>query len=114
MEQYGEPSFIHRAGASEKDIQRAREGLEKARQAMFSGEYDIIVFDEICTAHQFGLISLEEMLDIISRKPDRVEIIFTGRNAPPEVIAAADLVTEMVEVKHYYEAGVQARVGIER
>ncbi|MDY6910800.1 MAG: cob(I)yrinic acid a,c-diamide adenosyltransferase [Chloroflexota bacterium] len=114
MEQYGEPSFIHRQGASEKDIQGAKEGLEKAMQAMFSGEYDIIVFDEICTAHSFGLISTEEMLNIIKNKPDGVEIIFTGRNAPPEVIAAADLVTEMAEVKHYYEDRVQARVGIER
>ena len=107
IEQYGEPGFIHIHGASEKDVQ-------KARQAMFSGKYNIIVFDEICTAHHFGLISAEEMLDIIKEKPDGVEVIFTGRYAPSEVIEAADLVTEMADTKHYFQKGVKARIGIER
>ena len=81
---------------------------------MRSGEYDMVVFDEINTAYYFRLVSLEDILDIIASKPDGLEMIFTGRYAPPELIAAADLVTEMVEVKHYYQRGVQARDGIER
>lgn len=89
-------------------------GLEKAKKAMFSGEYDIIIFDEINTAYGYSLISTEEILDVIRSKPDGVEIVFTGRYAPAEVIEAADLVTEMVEVKHYYQQGVPARDGIER
>jgi cob(I)alamin adenosyltransferase len=115
IEQYGKDTFIHVTNPpNEEDVQMAREGLEKAKKAMFSGDYDIVVFDEINTAHYFNLISTEEMLDVIRSKPDGVEVIFTGRYCPPEVIEAADLVTEMTEVKHYYEQGVQARDGIER
>lgn len=115
IEQYGKDSFIHVVNPpNEKDVQMAHSGLEKAKKVMFSGEYDIIVFDEINTANYFHLISTEEMLEVIRSKPDGVEIIFTGRYAPPEVIEAADLVTEMVEVKHYYKQGVPDREGIER
>jgi cob(I)alamin adenosyltransferase len=114
IEQYGKDTFVHVRGPSEEDIEMAHEGLARAREAMLSGEYDIIVLDEIVTSHFFHLISLEEMLEIIKSKPDGVEMILTGRYAPPELIAAADLVTEMVEVKHYFKRGVQARDGIER
>jgi cob(I)alamin adenosyltransferase len=115
IEQYGKDTFIHvKNPPNAEDVQMAREGLAKAKKAMLSGEYDIIVFDEINTAHFFNLITTEEMLYVIKSKPDGVEVIFTGRYAPPEVIEAADLVTEMVEVKHYFEKGVPARDGIER
>jgi len=115
IEQYGRPGWVHvRKPPNTKDIQLAQEGLHKATGAMLSGKYNIIVFDEITTAHYFELLSVKDMLDIIASKPDGVELVFTGRYAPPEVIEAADLVTEMKEVKHYYEAGVQARDGIER
>jgi len=115
MEQYGDDTFIHvKYPPNEKDVQKAQAGLEKAKKAMFSGEYDIIVFDEINTAHYFNLITTDQMLDIIKNKPENVEVVFTGRYAPQEVIDAADLVTEMVEIKHYYQNGVEARDGIER
>lgn len=114
IEQYGKDTFVHVRGPSEEDIKMARDGLARAREAMLSGEYDIVVFDELVTGHFFHLISLEEMLEIIKSKPDGVEVILTGRYAPPELIAAADLVTEMVEVKHYFKQGVAARDGIER
>jgi cob(I)alamin adenosyltransferase len=115
IEQYGKDTFIHvKNPPNTEDVQMARDGLAKARKAMFSGEYDIIVFDEINTAHFFNLVTTEEMLDVIKSKPDGVEVVFTGRYAPPEVIEAADLVTEMTEVKHYFEKGVPARDGIER
>lgn len=114
IEQYGTSDWVHVHKPPEKDdVRRAQEGLARARQAMLSGEYAIIVFDEITTAHHFDLVSLEEMLEIIASKPEGVEVIFTGRYAPPEVIHAADLVTEMVEVKHYFDKGVEAREGIE-
>jgi cob(I)alamin adenosyltransferase len=115
IEQYGKDTFIHvKNPPLAEDVQMAQEGLAKAKKVMLSGEYDIIVFDEINTAHFFNLITTEEMLDVIKSKPDGVEVIFTGRYAPPEVIEAADLVTEMIEVKHYFEKGVPARDGIER
>jgi len=115
IEQYGRKELIHvTKPPRQEDVDMAQAGLSKARQAMSSGEYDIIVFDEILTAHFFQLVSVEDMLDVIKSKPENVEVVFTGRYAPKEVIEAADLVTEMVEVKHYYEKGVDARKGIER
>ncbi|TEB07824.1 Cob(I)yrinic acid a,c-diamide adenosyltransferase [Pelotomaculum schinkii] len=115
IEQYGKDTFIHVQNPPlEEDVKMAREGLEKAKKAMNSGAYDIIVFDEINTAHFFNLITIEEMLEIINSKPDQVEVIFTGRYAPQEIIEAADLVTEMLEIKHYYTKDVPARDGIER
>jgi len=115
IEQYGRDTFIHvQQPPREEDVGDAQAGLARAKEAMLSGEYDIVIFDEICTASHFNLISVKDMLDIIRDKPDGVEVVFTGRYAPAEVIAAADLVTEMVEVKHYYEKGVRARDGIER
>jgi len=114
IEQFGKDTFVHVRGPSEEDIEMAHEALARTREAMLSGKYDIVVFDEIVTSHFFHLISLEEMLEIINSKPDGVEVILTGRYAPAELIAAADLVTEMKEVKHYFKQGVQARDGIER
>jgi len=115
IEQYGKDTMIHVENPPRKeDVLLAQEGLARARNAMFSGEYDIVVFDEIITSHFFHLITLQDMLDLVANKPDGVEVVLTGRYAPPELIAAADLVTEMVEVKHYYEKGVPARDGIER
>jgi cob(I)alamin adenosyltransferase len=114
IEQYGSKGFIHvRMPPQEEDVQMAEEGLARAREAMLSREYDIVVFDEITTAYYFNLISLKDMLDLVSLKPYGVEVVFTGRYAPPELIDVADLVTEMVEVKHYYQQGIAARRGIE-
>ena len=115
IEQYGRKELVHVTNPPlQEDVDMAQEGLSRARHAMFSGEYDIIVFDEILTAHFFHLVSVDDMLDVMKTKPENVEVVFTGRYAPQEVIDAADLVTEMVEVKHYYEKGVIARKGIER
>lgn len=115
IEQYGKDTFIHvKNPPAEEDVRMAKEGLRRAREAMLSGEYDIVIFDEINTAHYFHLLTTEEMLEIMQAKPNGVEIIFTGRYAPPEVVAKADLVTEMLEIKHYYHQGVEARAGIER
>ena len=115
IEQYGKDTFIHvQDPPQEEDVRMAQEGLARAKRAMCSGEYDIIVFDEIITSHWFHLVSLAEMLEVIRSRPEGVEVVFTGRYAPPELIAAADLVTEMREVKHYSAEGVTARDGIER
>jgi len=80
---------------------------------MFSGEYQIVILDEVITAYWLGLLSLKELLDLVELKPQGVELVLTGRGAPPELVARADLVTEMREVKHYYRSGVLAREGIE-
>ena len=114
IEQYGSESFIHvQDPPQEQDVKMAQDGLRKAREAMCSGNYAIIVLDEILTSHFFKLITLEDMFSMISDKPENVELVFTGRYAPDKLIARADLVTEMKEVKHYYREGVTARIGIE-
>ena len=114
IEQYGKKNFTYSQDPPDSEnIQMAKAGLDKARAAMLSGKYNIIILDEINITHFFHLITVEAMLQFITDKPDGVELIFTGRYAPQELINAADLVTEMVEVKHYYKKGITSRKGIE-
>jgi cob(I)alamin adenosyltransferase len=114
IDQYGQTGFTRaKDHPSAADLKNAKAGLVKAREAMLSGKYDIIVLDEINTAHFFKLLTVAEMLELVKTKPDGVELIFTGRYAPQELIDAADLVTEMVEIKHYYRKGIASRKGIE-
>jgi len=96
-----------------EDRRLAQDAFQLARQKLLTGDYDLFVCDEILGATGFGLIDPEQVLELMRLKPERVELVLTGRNAPDQVIQAADLVTEMREVKHYYQAGVPARVGIE-
>jgi cob(I)alamin adenosyltransferase len=115
IEQYGRGAFIHVSRSPEPvDVDCARQGLSKAAEAMLSGCYDIVVLDESLTACFFNLISPDDILTLMSQKPDGLELVLTGRYAPAEIISRADLVTEMVEVKHYFTQGVPARAGIER
>jgi len=112
MIQSGRPGMVS-SESSELDRQEAQKGLEHARKLLVSGDYDLVILDEINTAVSFGLIDLEQVLELIRIKPQRVELVLTGRYAPEQIIEAADLVTEMNEVKHYYHKGVPARIGIE-
>ena len=114
IEQFGKDTFIHLDRATSKDIQMAEYGLEKTRQVMMSGSYQIIILDEILVAIHFKLLTVDQVLNFLSAKPPTIELILTGRHAPKELIDKADLVTEMVEVKHYYQRDVLARDGIER
>ena len=113
IEQYGTGKFVKGAPAIE-DIQAARSGLEKVRGAMESCQYGLIILEEANVAVNFGLLSVEELLNLITDKPEAVEIVITGRGARPEIIRRADLVTEMKNVKHYFDQGVTARTGIEK
>ncbi len=98
---------------SEEDRNQAQEGLEFAHNYITSGDWDIVVLDEVLGALGYQLISLDQVLGLICDKPPTVELILTGRGAPPEIIKAADLVTEMQEVKHPFRKVVKARKGIE-
>lgn len=91
----------------------AQEAFVQAEKLLSSGGFDLFICDEINGAVSFGLIDLEQVLDLIKTKPEKTELLLTGRNADQQVIDAADLVTEMREIKHYYRAGVPARTGIE-
>ena len=97
----------------QEDIDAAVEGLNRVKQIIQSQKYDIVIMDEANIAVFFKLFSVEDLLDIIDMKPDNVELIITGRYAEKKLIEKADLVTEMKEIKHYYNNGVNARIGIE-
>lgn len=115
IEQYGRKGFYHvTEDPDQDDIRRARNGLKKSLKAMLSKDFRIVVLDEINVAVYFKLLEEKEILDFIDQKPKSVELILTGRYAPPSFIDKADLVTEMKEIKHYFQNGVKARKGIEK
>ena len=111
--QFGSGRLI-RGQPDEKDRALATEGLTAARQALTGGRYDLVILDEANVAAAMGLVSFEALIGLVKEKPAAVELVLTGRGASPELMAAADLVTEMKAVRHYYEAGVHARQGIEK
>ncbi len=113
LKQYGRDCFIEKSPDGE-DIRAAQEGLQDVGEKMFSGEYQMIILDEANIATYYHLFSVDDLLDFIRGKPDGVELVITGRKADPRIIEAADLVTEMKEIKHYYQHGVEAREGIEK
>jgi len=111
--QSGRETFVSKTNPDPVDIRLAQEGFDLAKKAMADEAYDIIILDEIIVAVDYGLIPLSDLLRLLDTKPNGVELILTGRNAKPEIIEKADLVTEMVEQKHYYQNGVEAREGVE-
>jgi cob(I)alamin adenosyltransferase len=114
LEQYGNDRFVFRKQPpGDEDIQAAKLAIKRAREAMVSGRYDLVILDEVCVAVHFGLLETREVISLLEEKPLTVELILTGRYCPDELIARADLVTEMFEIKHYYQNGVIARKGIE-
>ena len=110
--QTGRPGWVNTKDITE-DRRMAQEAFLQAKELLASAGYDLFICDEINGAVGFGLIDVEQVLELISLKPEHVELVLTGRNAHERVIEAADLVTEMREIKHYYKAGVPARTGIE-
>ncbi|KAF2957569.1 cob(I)yrinic acid a,c-diamide adenosyltransferase [Thermotoga sp. Ku-13t] len=112
LERFGRPKFIH-GKPDEEDVRLAMEGLNRCREVVSSGEYDIVIMDEANIAVFLGLFSVQDLLEVVAKRHERTEVVITGRYAPEELIDVADLVTEMVEIKHYYSKGVQARKGIE-
>jgi cob(I)alamin adenosyltransferase len=110
---YGRKVFISETNPDAIDIQLALEGFSLAKTAVENKEFDIVILDEINLAVDYGLIPLSDLIQLIDSKPATVELVLTGRNAKPEIIEKADLVTEMMERKHYSSKGVSARKGIE-
>jgi cob(I)alamin adenosyltransferase len=110
--QYGSGCRVD-GNVSEADSRLARCGLEAVRWVTARGRYRLVILDEINIAVSFGLLTVEDLLELIEIKPAHVELVFTGRYAPSELIERSDLCTEMREVKHYYQNGVLARKGIE-
>jgi len=113
VRQYGRGLIMGRQ-PSPGDRKAAREGYEEVKDILLSGRYDVVILDEANVAARYGLITAEALLELIMLKPKRVELVITGRYADEKVMRAADLVTEMREIKHYREKGVVARRGIEK
>jgi cob(I)alamin adenosyltransferase len=114
IEQFGGDEFVYKKELPGKsDLITARKGLQAATENMLSGDYDLVILDESIVAVYFKLIKTEDLIDIINKKPPNVELILTGRYCPDELIELADLVTEMKEIKHYYQEGIKSRRGIE-
>ena len=111
-EQFGTGRFV-RGKPDDAERAAAHKGLQALTAALDGGQHEVIIADEINVAAACGALDPQDLLDLISRRPAHVELVLTGRGALPEVIAAADLVTEMRAVKHYYAQGAPARKGIE-
>jgi len=113
IEQFGLGRFIMDK-PSLADIEAAQKGLQKVKTILSSGNYDIVILEEASVAASCNLFSVQDLLDIIDKKPVGVELVIPGRGAAPQIIKRADLVTEMKAVKHYFQKGVEAGIGIEK
>ena len=114
IEQFGGDAFVYKKELpGTEELEKAKNGLVTAKQKMLSNEYDLIILDEAIVAIYFKLIETKDLIEIIKLKPVNVELILTGRYCPDELIDLADLVTEMKEVKHYYQKNILSRKGIE-
>jgi len=112
IKQYG-TGFLRSKIPTPSEKASAKKGLEDVKKALLSGQYDMVMLDEVNIATHYGLLSVDELLDVLEKKPSGVELILTGRYADKRIIEKADLVTKMKEIKHYYRKGVKARRGIE-
>ena len=113
MIQSGLDSFVMKNNPAPVDIELARQGLNLAKKAMASGEYQMVILDEINVALDFKLIPVEEVVEMIQTKPPSLDLVLTGRYAPAEIIALADTVSEIKEIKHHYTQGIKEKAGIE-
>ena len=113
MASFGGAEFVDPTNIKPEEIEQAKLALATAREAMLSGNYDLVVLDEVNVAVAFKLVELDEVIKLIEDKPKNVELILTGRKAHTELVKLADLVTEMLKIKHPYDEGVLARKGID-
>ena len=112
VERFGGRHFVM-GRPTPRDIQRAQKGLARLRRAVLGGAYDLVIADEINVAVKMGLIAVQDVLALLDARPAGVELVLTGRGADRRLVRRADLVTEMRNLKHYFDRGVRARRGIE-
>ncbi|MGM0608620.1 MAG: cob(I)yrinic acid a,c-diamide adenosyltransferase [Candidatus Muiribacteriota bacterium] len=112
IKQYGRDCFIYKK-PEKKDFEEAQKGFQIIKKVLKEGKYDVVILDEANIALYYELFSLKEFIDALKHKKEHVEVIITGRKMPGKLYEIADLITEMKEIKHYYNKGVEAREGIE-
>jgi len=111
--QSGRDEFVSKENPDQIDIDLARNGFEHAKKIINAGKHDLVILDEINVAIDFNLIPLKNVIKLREEKPVEIEVSFTGRYADPELVRQADLVSEILEIKHPYNDGVQSRKGID-
>lgn len=111
--QFGLDRVVYASNINLDDYKEIRRGWELAKEKVLSGEYGLVIFDEINICVDLGLIKMSEVKEFLMNRPDDMEIVLTGRRAHPELVSMAHLVTEMKPIKHYFDIGVRARQGIE-
>jgi cob(I)alamin adenosyltransferase len=110
---FGQDGWVKRGEDNHEHRAQARLAMDYASFSMNSGKFDLIIMDEVLSAVDWGLLALPDVVSLIAQKPYNVDLILTGRHAPAELIAPADVVTEMRCIKHPFEKGIQARAGID-
>jgi cob(I)alamin adenosyltransferase len=113
LRQFGTGAFVVKGKHQKEDLEEAAKGMVFAQEALTSGLFDLVILDEICVAIDFGLIDVNDVLELLRKRNPKIDVVLTGRNAPEVLINIADLVTEMKSVKHPYDDGTKAREGIE-
>ncbi len=113
ISRFGAKGFVNPDKPMQEDREQAAMALKEARESVMSGNYNVVLLDEVNVAAAWNLIDVHDVLSLIKAKPENVELILTGRGADKEIVKAADLVTEMLNIKHPYENGTVARKGIE-
>ena len=110
---FGADNWIKKSAVDAQARTQAVKAIQASRKAMAGGEYDLVIMDEVNGAVDFGLIPAEDVVGVLKAKPQDVDLILTGRHADSRIIEMADVVTEMVNVKHAFERGIKAREGID-
>ena len=113
ISQHGRDEFVSKENPEQIDIDLAQEGFTKAQEITKNGKCDMVILDEINVAIDYNLVPLDDLLKLIEEKPEKLELVLTGRYAHPELVKIANLVTEMLEIKHPYQNGVLARKGVD-
>jgi len=113
LKQFGRADFVDKENPAEIDIKYAKDALKHAEKIIKSKKYDVVILDEINVAMDYGLIEKEEVLELMKKKPGNMELVLTGRYAPKEILKNADLITEMLEIKHPYRNDMKCRKGID-
>ncbi|MFW6119829.1 MAG: cob(I)yrinic acid a,c-diamide adenosyltransferase [Petrotogales bacterium] len=113
ISQHGRDEFVSKENPEQIDIDLARDGFEEAKKVVENGKHDMVILDEINVAVDYNLIPVDNVLKLIVEKPEKLELVLTGRDAHPEIVKLADIVTEMLEIKHPYQHGVTGRKGVE-
>lgn len=113
IEQYGRPDFVNPEKPDKIDIDLAKQAMERSKEVINSQKFDMVILDEINVAVSYGLIQVDDVIELIKSTPDKMELILTGRGMPQELKEYVDLISEVREVKHYFQKGIPAREGIE-